>query len=137
MPDIEAIGAVEAAVADIVSILRGTRAAAAATDLSDRLRILICMFIDMELADPEDERLEAIDIGLLDVVLICMLDIVLEAGGIVGCIGSCGSLATAEVMPSPGPASKTLAGKHCTRPRPLASRLSTHCGKAPVVKYSL
>lgn len=38
------------------------------------------------------------------------------------------------VMPSPGPAWRMLSGRHWTLPRPLASTLSTHDGKAPVSK---
>lgn len=37
---------------------------------------------------------------------------------------------------SAGPAIRTLSGRHCTLPRPLANRLSTQLGNAPVVMYS-
>lgn len=35
-----------------------------------------------------------------------------------------------------GPQSRTACGKHCTLPKPLASRLFTHCGNTPVRLYS-
>lgn len=38
-------------------------------------------------------------------------------------------------IPSPGPDSRTLSGRHCTLPWPLAKILSTHDGKAPVLIY--
>ena len=38
-------------------------------------------------------------------------------------------------IPSPGPAWRTASGRHWTLPRPLARTLSTHDGKAPVLRY--
>lgn len=38
-------------------------------------------------------------------------------------------------IPSPGPASRTLWGRHWTLPLPLAKILSTQAGKAPVLRY--
>lgn len=38
-------------------------------------------------------------------------------------------------IPSPGPDSRALFGRHCTFPWPLAKILSTHDGKAPVFIY--
>lgn len=35
-----------------------------------------------------------------------------------------------------GPQSRTACGKHCTLPKPLASRLFTQCGNTPVRLYS-
>lgn len=38
-------------------------------------------------------------------------------------------------IPSPGPDSRMLSGKHSTLPWPLAKMLSTHDGNAPVFRY--
>jgi hypothetical protein len=35
-----------------------------------------------------------------------------------------------------GPQSRTVCGRHCTLPKPLASRLFTQCGNTPVRLYS-
>lgn len=62
-----------------------------------------------------------------------MSDIDGISGMVVDCpsvvVGSSGSI------PSPGPDSRMLSGRHCTLPWPLAKMLSTHDGKAPVSRY--
>ncbi|EKG15346.1 hypothetical protein MPH_07474 [Macrophomina phaseolina MS6] len=47
------------------------------------------------------------------------------------------ALTGAGSMPSPAPAARMYSGRHRTLPYPLARRLSTQLGNAPVVRYSL
>jgi len=117
MPDMVVMSGLDVPVGDAVLVSVGMESDIDIELCSDLLRMLI------------DESMEikavVVDVGigmsLFEVSDMDGIDIVESIG-----TESCGSFATSDCIPSPGPACSTFWGRHRTLPCPLARRLSTH-----------